>query len=247
MSDLHELSFSAQFDNQRKISEIWGATKEVVPRLPSVRQPATTIGHLLRGYLFPDVGDLNVATAENFNTQITFILRRKGILLEGARWLGGLEYYTWIRETLFQIPLPATFSREDPVTFAFTDLVPNGVDNIFATVEGFTKELFTLTDRPDAKWFVAADTPPGQHSAAHARYVDAWQSAFRALRKNELRPTAVHDLATGGVQVDFYADLSVTFEDRTLGSFIGEGRGWLLYIDGAWRLTGLHFPGFQLG
>lgn len=215
-------------------------------RLPVPMAGAVPIGHLVRGYLFPDVAAVTPAGAESAIREIIAILKRKGILLHGARWLGGRAYYAWLRQTFLQLPAPTELDPERPVEYHFTDLVPDGVDNIFRTLDLFLSQLFRMEGLPNSWWVMAVDTPPGEWCAAHARYLAAWQAAFLALDCRRLRPALVHDLATGGVCLEFDLDLHATFEDRSRTDFEGRGQAWLLYVNDAWRLTGLSFPGFRL-
>ena len=214
--------------------------------LPVPTRGSVPLSHLVRGYLFPPVETASVAEAETAIREITAILKRKGVVLHGARWLGGREYYHWLRNVFLQVPVPATTNPERPVEFHFTDLVPAGVDNIFRTVDRFLRQLARGEGLPNKWWLMAMDTPAGELSPAQERYLTAWQAAFLTTTIGELRPVAVHDLATGGVQLDFAIRLDATLEDRSTTTFRGTGRAWLIYAGAEWRLTGLVFPGFRL-
>ena len=239
--------YHQHFSVQRLILERLGQPADSPDcRLPLPIDNSLTLRHLVRGYLFPDPATADLAAAEGGIREILAILQRKGVVLHGARWLGGREYYRWLQRYFLSLPLPDDLRPERPVAYHFTQLQPNGVDNIFRSVEYFIDQLFCLQSAPNHWWIAAVDVPLGQLSARQERYLAAWQAAFLRIDKEAIRPLAVHDLTTGGVKLDFRIDYEALLEDRSTLSFGGKGQAWLLYLLGEWRITGLDFPEFSL-
>ena len=252
MKSFHEFSFTEQRQIQELIAAAWAESGELgaepsesSPPLVDTLSLAELIGP---GYTFPSIDGITVDAAERTIGDIARRLARRGVVLHGAKWLGSVEYYCWMVSYLMKYRVRANVAPHRKEVLHYTKLVPNSVDNIFLTLEGFTTELFGLLVVPRSRWL--ASQAPDKHRMlpGQQRYLTAWQEVFLSTQLSELRPLAVYDLLRGeGIRVKFRIEYSGFYENRQRVEFSGNGFAEMVLEDGVWRIRRMAFPGFSFG